>query len=54
LKWENGENEREGKERRKAGRNCLAGKILKSLPHEEEGRCQLCCKLRELLAPIQR
>jgi len=37
VKWENGEREREGEERRKAGRSSLAGKTL-SLPHETKGR----------------
>ena len=46
MKWENGEREREGEERRKAGRSSLAGKTLESLagktleslPHETKGR----------------
>jgi len=38
VKWENGEREREGEERRKAGRSSLAGKTLESLPHETKGR----------------
>jgi len=54
VKWENGEKE----ERRKAERNSLAGQTLESLCcetiREEGGRCQLFCKLRELLIPIQR
>ena len=34
VKWENGEKEREGEERRNAGRSSLAGK---SLPRETNG-----------------
>jgi len=58
VKWENGEKEREGEERRKAGRSSLAGQTLESLPRETSskggGRYQLSCKLRELLIPIQK
>ena len=58
MKWEDGEKEREGEERRKAGRSNLAGKTLESICplrlREEGGRFQLYCKLRELLVPIQR
>ena len=37
MKWENGEKEREGEERRKAGRSSHAGKTLESLPREGNG-----------------
>jgi len=47
VKWENGEREREGEERRKAGRSNLAGKTRESLPHETKGRG------RELSTPLQ-
>ena len=36
MKWENGEKEREGEER-KAGRSSLAGKTRESLPSEIKG-----------------
>jgi len=49
VKWENGEKEREGEERRKAERSSLAGRLLRVCPariwEEERGRCY---KLREL------
>ena len=55
MKWENGEKEREGEERRKAGRSSLAGKTLESLLRETKGggSCKLRCKLRELLVPYR-
>jgi len=37
VKWKNGEKEREGEERREAGRSSLAGKSLESLPRETKG-----------------
>ena len=37
MKWENVEKEREGEERRKAGRSNHTGKILSSLPRETNG-----------------
>jgi len=40
VKWENGEKgekEREGEERRKAGRSSLTCKTLESLPRETKG-----------------
>ena len=56
MKWENWENEREGEERRKAGRSSLRARLSRVCParlREEGGRVQLSCKLRELLVPIQ-
>ena len=55
MEGENGEKERESEERRKVGRSSHAGKTLKlSLLRETNGRgrCQLPCKLREVLVPI--
>ena len=56
MKWENWENEREGEERRKAGRSSLRARLFRVCPtglREEGGRVQLSCKLRELLVPIE-
>ena len=52
VKWEDGVKEREGEERRKAGRSSLIRARLSIVCParlmEDEGRCQLSCKLREL------
>ena len=50
MKWENGERGRG------QGGSTLAGQTLSSVPkrlREEGGRCQLSCKLRELLIPVE-
>jgi len=37
VKWDNGEKEKEGEERRKAGRSSHTGKTLDSLTRETNG-----------------
>ena len=58
MNWENGEKERESEEKKDGMQGGIVSRarlsrVCPSRLMEEGGRCQLSCKLREVLIPIQ-